>query len=81
MSEAWRADAVCLEIGTEPFFPEDETDNTMGKLAQRVCMTCPVQAECLAFSLEHEIEYGIWGGVGRRKRQIMLKGNFHGAKV
>jgi WhiB family redox-sensing transcriptional regulator len=64
MSHAWRDDAACLEIGTEPFFP------TLGDNATQViaiCEACPVQTECLEDALAlpgHDDQYGIRGGLG-----------------
>jgi WhiB family redox-sensing transcriptional regulator len=30
---------------------------------------CPVRMECLVFAIEHNIDFGIWGGCGRRARR------------
>lgn len=35
--------------------------------AVNVCRTCPHQAECLAWAIEHD-EHGIWGGTTDRER-------------
>jgi hypothetical protein len=38
--------------------------------AEAYCSTCPVQLECLAYSL-HYGEYGIWSGVAEKERKVM----------
>lgn len=41
--------------------------------AQRVCLDCPVQIECLEYALERRIDHGVWGGVSERARRQILK--------
>jgi WhiB family transcriptional regulator, redox-sensing transcriptional regulator len=36
--------------------------------AKRLCGTCPVQAECLAYALANPELQGIWGGATPRER-------------
>jgi WhiB family redox-sensing transcriptional regulator len=56
------------------FFGEaNETDTQLispGVLhaAQKVCDTCPVKAECLAYALDRKILHGIWAGTSGRAR-------------
>lgn len=44
-------------------------------LAKRVCRLCPVRYECLAYALDHKIEWGVWGGKTERERRTLLRRN------
>ena len=63
----WRAanDYNCKELDTEIFFSQDSQGV---KAAIAICNTCPVQTWCLAYALENDERYGVWGGVSERGR-------------
>lgn len=68
---AWQDDALCAQVDPDAHFPE------MGgstKTAKAVCARCPVTAECLAYALEHNERFGVWGGVSERERRRMQRG-------
>ena len=70
----WHARAACRGMGTNLFFPErgQSTDAAM-----KVCVTCPVRPDCLAFGIVNSPQIGIWGGAsGRTRRSVatMAKG-------
>ncbi len=62
----WREHALCAQTDPEAFFPEKGGST---REAKKVCQTCPVQAECLAYALEHDERFGIWGGLSERERR------------
>ena len=62
---AWQADALCAQTDPEAFFPERGAPS---KDAKRICNSCDVQAECLAYALANDERYGIWGGKSAMKR-------------
>jgi WhiB family redox-sensing transcriptional regulator len=64
--EPWQAQALCAQTDPEAFFPEK---GGSARAAKAVCMQCPVRAECLAFALEHDERYGVWGGLSERERR------------
>ena len=71
----WQADAACLDRPdlAEAFFPE-RGDNRW-KAAQTVCRACLVQSDCLAFALDEDIAWGIWGAsTGRERVQLRRRG-------
>ena len=39
-----------------------------GAEAKRICATCPVQTECLAYAVDNREDYGVWAGTGQRER-------------
>lgn len=67
----WQAKALCAQTDPEAFFPEQGGSSMP---ARRVCVACPVQAECLAFALEKDFGFGIWGNTTPRQRYRLRKG-------
>ena len=62
--------AKCTEEWIDPeifFDPQLET------MAIGVCNRCPLQRECLKYSIEENIEEGVWGGITHAQRKQMLK--------
>ncbi len=55
----WSDAALCAQTDPEAFFPERGAPS---KDAKRICNSCDVEAECLAFALANDERYGIWGG-------------------
>lgn len=66
MTAGWQAQAVCAQVDDEIFFPVKGGNPAP---AQRVCLGCPVRTDCLEFALEHDIEFGIWGGTTSTMRR------------
>lgn len=61
----WMKDAACRGMGWELFFPE-HGDGQTSVDAKKVCVTCPVQGECLTYAVEYNEEHGVWGGQTNR---------------
>lgn len=62
----WMADANCLGLDPDIFFP------ARGEVAAQVktiCRECDVQSECLAYALNNGEKHGIWGGMSERDRR------------
>lgn len=69
----WMDDALCAEIGTEMFFPEEGNPHGVNYAhGKQVCAACPVAMQCLEYALDNEIAEGLWGGVSPRDRARML---------
>jgi hypothetical protein len=69
--EDWRHSAACAGADTSLFFAAgSRTDD-----AVRICLPCPVRAECLHEQLEREAEgdrcYGVWGGLTVSERRAL----------
>lgn len=65
-------DQACNGIDTEVFFSDD---HTVTAAAKRVCETCPVLTECLAYSLNNMVD-GVWGGTDwQMRKQLRRKHN------
>jgi WhiB family redox-sensing transcriptional regulator len=49
-----------------------------------VCMSCPVRAECLEYSLRHGSDfsvYGVWGGMVEGERRLLRRRWLGGTRV
>jgi len=62
----WADRALCAETDPELFYPEKGGST---KEAKRVCRSCEVRAECLAWALENSELEGIWGGLSPMERR------------
>lgn len=62
--------ALCAETDPEMFFPEVGQST---RDAKRVCMGCEARTECLQWALDHDAQFGVWGGLSRHQR-LRLQG-------
>lgn len=61
----WKAQAECLNVGPEIFFPTSSNSEE----ALKYCNRCVVKAECLDYALENNDFFGIWGGMDIDQRR------------
>lgn len=68
----WQKKATCVDAPTNFFFPEgpEETAAT-DHYVRALCASCPVQAECLEYSISQPERYGRWGGLNEAERAHM----------
>lgn len=66
----WVGQAACAGQPTNLFFPSRGGDTTWAKT---ICADCPVKRECLAWALEADIGFGIWGGTSEVERQRLRR--------
>lgn len=69
-AERWRESALCAQVGPDLFFPGK---GESVREARRVCSSCGVRAECLAYALDHDEQHGVWGGMSERQRRRMAE--------
>jgi WhiB family redox-sensing transcriptional regulator len=62
---------VCAQIDPDLWFPEKGGST---REAKKTCVGCPVRTECLAFALDNDERFGIWGGMSERERRRLVKG-------
>ena len=74
----WMEYALCAQTDPEEFFPEKGGST---RAARRVCESCPVRWDCLAWSLDARERYGIWGGATERDRRRMIRKRDERAKL
>lgn len=55
----WMNDGLCAEVDPGIFYP-DKGESL--RPAKSICARCPVQAACLAYALENDEYWGVWGG-------------------
>ncbi|MFJ4535043.1 WhiB family transcriptional regulator [Streptomyces tibetensis] len=61
----WQQEALCAQTGADFFFPEP---GSSVREAKRICGMCPIRAACLAYALEHDERFGVWGGLSEKER-------------
>lgn len=66
----WQADALCREYPDLEFFP---TRGESIEPAKAVCRRCAVSEECLAYALERNEKFGMWGGTTERERRRLRR--------
>lgn len=64
----WTEQALCAQTDPDLWFPEK---GGSVREAIAICITCPVKAECLAYAVEHNEKYGVYGGVTAYNRRGM----------
>ena len=66
----WWEEAACRGVDPAIFFPERGESSAEAK---KVCLPCPVSAQCLAYAVENGEKHGVWGGLSERGRRRMRK--------
>lgn len=66
---------ICEQTDPELFFPpkgggQDSHDVNQAK---KLCMSCPVQPECLDWAMDNN-EFGIWGATSGHDRRTIRSG-------
>lgn len=64
----WTVDALCAQTDPDAFFP-DKGGTT--RFAKQVCAGCSVAKRCLAYALENNERFGVWGGLSERERRAL----------
>lgn len=68
---AWAERAACKGADPSLFFPEQ--GHPSNGAIKMYCNYCPVRQECLDYSIRNGEWYGVWGGVGEKKRRLMIE--------
>ncbi len=66
----WRDLALCAQVDLGMFYPRK--GQSPGP-AKKICRGCEVRAECLAFALEHDEQFGVWGATSAHERRTMKR--------
>jgi WhiB family redox-sensing transcriptional regulator len=66
----WRNGAACAEIDGDLWFPE-KGEAYKASNAVKVCNSCPVKKQCLAYAVNNGIRDGIFGGKSAEQRARM----------
>lgn len=72
MIPTWHARAECRNADPDQFYP-GKGEHTVVKAARRICARCPVTAECLAYALDNDERFGVWGGKSERERRRLRR--------
>lgn len=68
--EPWMLDALCGQTDPDAFFPDggERPDEAL-----KVCESCDVREQCLAYALRNGEHFGVWGGMTTRQRNLLGK--------
>lgn len=69
-AQPWADDAACKEHPELDWVPDRGTPLDDHRV---VCAGCAVSAECLAWALEHNETFGVWGGTSSRERRKLRR--------
>jgi WhiB family redox-sensing transcriptional regulator len=64
MDLKWMQRAACKDLHPSQFFPSDSGRGALRqeREALKICETCPVRTECLAYATSNRERFGVWGG-------------------
>jgi hypothetical protein len=78
----WQSDAECAKKENrdkaDMFFSEDSKEKS---IAKGICGSCPVRQQCIKWSLENNVIWGIWGGKDEQQIRRTLSVNSDGAEI
>ena len=60
LDRSWQAQANCMGVDPDLFFPERGAST---REAKEVCRGCVVREDCLEYALANGEKFGIWGGM------------------
>lgn len=58
----WQDLSLCKGIATNDFYDNYETRESVARVVDEACLSCPVMAQCLQAGTENG-EWGVWGGI------------------
>jgi WhiB family transcriptional regulator, redox-sensing transcriptional regulator len=64
----------CQETDPDLFYAGTDEIASGWQQAVKLCKTCPVIAECRAYSLEADELFGVWGGLTANQRRSIRRG-------
>ena len=67
---SWQAQANCMGVDPDLFFPERGAST---REAKEVCRGCVVREDCLEYALGSGEKFGIWGGMSERERRRLRR--------
>ena len=70
VDRSWQAQANCMGVDPDLFFPERGAST---REAKEVCRGCVVREDCLEFALANGEKFGIWGGMSERERRRLRR--------
>lgn len=68
----WQDRAACVGKTDMFFMDKKGYAQDLYREAKAICETCPVKGRCLKFSLDNEMQFGVWGGKTPGERIKML---------
>ena len=78
LDTGWRTQASCrtksaVHFSAPPHFERKPEKDAREGAARALCRSCPVQPQCLEYSLAAQEPHGIWGGLNELERRRLLR--------
>jgi WhiB family redox-sensing transcriptional regulator len=68
--DCWQFRALCAQ--TDPDLYLNDKGGSV-RTPKTVCARCPVRGECLAYALENDERFGVWGGLSEGERRLLRR--------
>lgn len=72
----WREQGKCANFDPDLWFDQYEEDQSIRKIVDDLCISCPVQQQCFGTGVTGK-EWGVWGGVYLKDGSIDQEFNSH----
>lgn len=72
----WAKGSKCIGLPTDLFFDTYELSSKTAGHVDQLCMSCPLQRECLSVGVARK-EWGVWGGIYLEDGEISEEFNMH----
>lgn len=66
---SWPERAACKGMPDPDVMYPDDKDRKGIRRAKAICAQCPVMDACLTYALDHDMPFGIWGGLTDDERR------------
>jgi len=70
----WRSRSACRGLPSDMFVSAELMTEDEEVAAKRVCASCAVVADCLAYSIVNAVRFGVWGGLTGDERRPLRQG-------
>ena len=68
---AWKERAAC--DGMSELFFSGVGEARKAEEAKKICVRCPVRADCLDYALKTRQKFGVWGGLAPKERRSLYR--------
>ena len=72
----WQNLATCAKMDTELFYDRYESSDSIARMVDQICLSCPVMKECLQRGIDGG-ETGVWGGFYLKNGKVDEDRNSH----
>ena len=67
------SEALCKNTPVDMWFPVSGSSNKQIAETKTICYKCSIQQKCLQYSIDHYIQFGIFGGLTAKERRNLKR--------